>query len=483
MKLDEMNYRQELLRSLGQVVLLTLEKQDLELMTQDRNSITLEEWKRTAPYPDLVKYINKVSPQPPRGELLGDYLDTDVLYISGGKEARWELILDGSILYEKLLYEGLTAFNDNYHYSITHLPRSTWNIGPPEEWGSVFSGEDSSLKIFLPRIIDTYDFKMMKNPISRIWEDDFREDRKSIRKDPLPQGEREGSYVLTLSSVGGYVDFMEKKLLWGNIGLIMTAGFVLALSYGLLFKLFRDEERYRQMEQTFVASISHELRTPIAVIKSASDNLTRGIIDSPEKVGSYGNVILGEANRLNRMVESILYYSRLEAGGTASPQKENVNPGVFTGEILKSLELSLPGLNVIKELDGTPHEVLIDKSAYRQILENLVTNGYLYGSGNPLKIFLKREIPSRWSLVVEDRGKGIPRREQKRIFDPFIRGKERGSDQIRGSGLGLHLVKTALNGMGGSLTLESPYESPVGVERTGCRFTLYFPIEKGRKNG
>ena len=480
---ENMRYRTKALSSVNQVVRFTLDKLDLALLSGENPQESLKEWQMDSSHPDLIKGFFLFEKTDSRRSRIDEYLQKkDILYLVNDEDTTVVYILSGEMLYEELLLEQLNEYAGDYTYTLSYREELI-PFKKREEYDWKRMPHDSSFQFFLPRILDENDKRGMENLLypypmgEMINKKDFEGDTKDEIQD-MDRSYLFPHLTINLNDSRGSENF-ARRLKWFNIGLISSLSLILLGTYSLLFRLYREEEKQRKAGQTFVASVSHELRTPLAVIKSASENLARGVVVGEDRMRSYGSVIGKEAERLNRMVESILYYSRLEGGeGKIQSLLEQIDPRTFTKEILSSLSMTHSGHILEKELDGAPELVNLDREAYRQIVENLVSNALLHGDSSPVRVRLESDFPSHWRLVVEDEGPGIPRKEQKSIFEPFSRGKRSLENQIGGSGLGLHLVRTAARGMGGEIRLESPYEFPAGIEKKGCRFQLILPIHR-----
>ena len=258
-------------------------------------------------------------------------------------------------------------------------------------------------------------------------------------------------------------------------GLIAT----LVLSALVLYRLYRRSARLRASEQEFVASMSHELRTPITVIQATSENLRRGVVSEASRVSRYGGVIHEQARRLSGMVESVLFYSGLQSGGSSRPASESVDLGALVEEVLSPLrELALERGRSLALSVEPECRVRTDGSAIRLILENLVMNAVNHAESGEIRVEVSHPARGRLRFVVEDEGAGIPAREQSSVFEPFVRGEKSRRDQVPGSGLGLHLVKRVVSMLGGTVRLESPYFAADGRRLQGCRFEATASVEE-----
>jgi signal transduction histidine kinase len=249
---------------------------------------------------------------------------------------------------------------------------------------------------------------------------------------------------------------------------------VLAASMALVFSVARRAERLAKLQVEFVAGVSHELCTPLAVINSAAENLADGIVDTPSAVREYGVMLRDQSRRLENMVDQVL---AVAAGRAGSPDYELL-PVEIAPAIAQSLALSEPmlrdaGFAVEKEIGEDLPLVVADPTAVAKCLENLVSNAVKYSNGSRwlgVRARVVRDFPNaEVQICVEDRGIGIPPGDLSNIFEPFYRVEGVRDGQIRGVGLGLFLVKRMMEGMGGRVTVSSRLGK-------GTFFVLHFPV-------
>jgi signal transduction histidine kinase len=255
---------------------------------------------------------------------------------------------------------------------------------------------------------------------------------------------------------------------------------ILVASASVLFSLYRRTALLRANEQEFVASMSHELRTPISVLQAMSDNLSEGVVTDPARLPRYARVIHDQTKRLSGMVESILFYSGLQANASKAPTLVTVDLGRLLQEVTHPLGELAAGKGSTLRLvtESLPERVCSDPTALRLVLENLVTNAIRHAEPGEIRLTVSRRAFDLLRICVEDDGPGIPQREQARIFEPFVRGERSVREQRPGSGLGLHLVKRVCAMLSGTVTLESPYTTLAEVTRRGCRFTVVIPCKE-----
>jgi signal transduction histidine kinase len=245
--------------------------------------------------------------------------------------------------------------------------------------------------------------------------------------------------------------------------LILGFGVLLLLAAGMSFLLIaaRRAQRLAQLQVRFVAGVSHDLRTPLAVINSAADNLAAGAVgDAGPKSRQYGSLIRGECQKLAAMVEEILDY----AGQRGLVRSLSLQPMFIDGIIRDALAEASPLLEAgkFKIETAIPPDlppVIANRSAFLQVLRNILENA------------IRHAAAARWVRIgagtvqadgkpyvevrIEDRGPGIDSADLPHIFKPFYRGRNAESADTRGSGLGLHLAYERVVAMGGSIHAES----------------------------
>ncbi len=258
-----------------------------------------------------------------------------------------------------------------------------------------------------------------------------------------------------------------------NLGVGFGVLLLLGTSVALLLTAAGRAQRLARQQIEFVAGVTHELRTPLAVIRSAGENLADGLVADAAQVRSYGTLVRDEGRRLSDMVEQVLALAGAESGRPpATLQPLAVDR--LVDDVLASCEddRRSAGVTVERVVADSLPPVLGDEAALKRALRNLVDNAIKYG-GTAAWVGVragahagKRGPEVRISVV--DRGLGIPDDELPHVFEPFYRGREATARQIRGSGLGLSLVRRIAESHGGRVAVE---RSPDG----GTAFTLVLP--------
>ncbi len=297
---------------------------------------------------------------------------------------------------------------------------------------------------------------------------------------PPPGGPNVGREArLEVFSAGGSLAGAIRQQEALGIGLSLGILGVLVVSVFVLARLYVRSAALRTSEQEFVASMSHELRTPISVIQATSENLRRGLVSDPSRVVRYSEVIYGQIKRLAGMVESILLYSGLQAGKPRAPSLTEIDlPGLIDEVTQPLFYLAADrGSTLSVSIGAVPARIRTDRMALSVIVENLVINAVRHA--DPADIALRVDCHGgRLRIVVEDGGPGIPARDQRRVFEPFVRGERSVREQKPGSGLGLNLVRRVVELLEGTVVLESPYVSEGKGQQPGCRFTVDLPLQE-----
>lgn len=252
------------------------------------------------------------------------------------------------------------------------------------------------------------------------------------------------------------------------VGGLFIAGLSLAILIGsavLIWQAQRDAHE-AQRKTTFVANVSHELKTPLTSIRLFADMLHDGRVKDSTKQQEYLQRMVNETQRLTRLVNNVLDFSRLERGQRRN-QSESLDLSEAVGEIIESQRERLldEGLAVEWRTPESPLQAKVDRDALEQILLNLLDNAAKYAaSGQRAEVLVRREGDA-WSLRVSDFGPGIPAAERKQVFAAFHRSDDRLTSERPGCGLGLSIAARLAEEMGGQLILEEN-------QPTGCSFVL-----------
>ena len=227
-----------------------------------------------------------------------------------------------------------------------------------------------------------------------------------------------------------------------------------------------------EMQRSFIANVSHDLRTPMTTISGFIDGILSGAIP-PEKQEYYLGVVSEEVRRLSRLVSALLDISRMQAGERKFTMTE-FDICELSRQVLISFEQKIDAkkLDVSFECDSDRMDVLADRDAIHQVLYNICDNAikFSYEGGKYALHITEKE--KRIHVSVYDEGVGIPAEDVPRIFDRFYKSDEsRGLDKT-GVGLGMYISRTIIEAHGEKIWAESEYGK-------WCRFTFTLPKPSG----
>lgn len=269
------------------------------------------------------------------------------------------------------------------------------------------------------------------------------------------------SFILQVSNLDGSLSELSRKATVQNAAISFGTVIILALLMIALAEASRRSSALARSQQEFIATITHELKTPLAVISSAAQNLADGLIKDQAKAEQYGAMIRKEATRLGVSIEHFLLYSNAASLSRMKPVPCDVRSLVDVA--LKFTEEDRARLRFRTEviMPDEPLFVSGDRIALESVFQNLAQNIVRHASGGKYMGIVASVEPGKKgeprSVVIRfrDRGPGIPAREQKVIFEPFARGKAAIAGQIPGNGIGLNLARRIVTLSGGSIALES----------------------------
>jgi signal transduction histidine kinase len=289
--------------------------------------------------------------------------------------------------------------------------------------------------------------------------------RVAVRLASRPGAVEHGRWQLALAHRAGSVDRAVDAARYRNLA--ASFGVLVVLGAGIVL-LVASSQRARHLAESqvaFVAGVTHELRTPLAVIQSAAENLADGVVADAPQVRRYGTLIRDEGRRLAGMVEDALLY----AG--ADPRRRGAADGlVAVGDVVDRGVAAALGGGPDVERDVAPDlpPVRGDAAALARAVQNLVANARKHAG--PWVAVRARRVPedAAVAITVEDKGPGLDAEELRRLGEPFFRGRRARETQVAGSGLGLAVVRQIAAAHGGRLDVRSgPGE--------GSAFTLVLP--------
>jgi two-component system, OmpR family, phosphate regulon sensor histidine kinase PhoR len=251
--------------------------------------------------------------------------------------------------------------------------------------------------------------------------------------------------------------------------LIPVSMLIIAVGLAIVWLTVVAERRASRLKSDFIANVSHELKTPLSLIRMFGELLATGKHKGDSSPREYAEIITREAERLSHLIDNVLDFARIERGKASYDFAE----GALDDVIERALDVSR--YRVEKEKmrlrteiqEGLPL-VRMDENAMTMVVLNLVDNAVKYAAeGKEIEVRLWR-TPGGVTLSVRDRGPGIPADEQPRIFERFYRARTARDRNVRGSGIGLALVKHIVEAHGGRLSVQS-------APGQGATFTVSLP--------
>jgi len=248
----------------------------------------------------------------------------------------------------------------------------------------------------------------------------------------------------------------------------LGAAAILLLLYGSVVALYLAARRARELaarERAFVASVTHELKTPIAVTLSAGENLEKGIVTN-ERVNAYGHTIAREARRLSDSVERLLLVAGIESA-PAFRRGEAINLEELCSLVIERLSAYAGEKAAVFELSSSGHPVAEgSRPLIESAVECVLGNAAKYAGGTiRVRAYEEKRGGKRLVFVsCEDGGPGLSREERRRVFEPFYRGSSALAQGLPGTGIGLYLARRAARLHGGDARLYYPQGGGLGVE-------------------
>lgn len=236
--------------------------------------------------------------------------------------------------------------------------------------------------------------------------------------------------------------------------------------------VFHDTSELRRLErvrQEFVANVSHELKTPLSIIKANVETLLDGAVEDPQHRGLFLERIGEQSERLHNLILDLLSLARIESGAEAF-EFQAVALGNVVTECLERHQARAEGMAQRLEATPPPEEAVAwaDEEAVGQILDNLVDNALKYTPQGGRIGVRWQAVDGQVCLEIEDTGIGIAERDLPRIFERFYRADKARSRELGSTGLGLSIVKHLVQSMHGSVRAKSQLGK-------GTTFTIQLP--------
>lgn len=245
---------------------------------------------------------------------------------------------------------------------------------------------------------------------------------------------------------------------------------VMALGVFFVARVAAREVRLAELKSNFVSSVSHDLKTPLALIQLFAETLELGRLKNTDRAQEYYRIINSEARKLTRLINNLLDFSRIEAG-LRRYKIEPLDLGALTRRVVEALQSQFQHNQFVVAIEVAPNvpPVMIDPEAAEQALENLLSNAMKYSPDDRRILVEVDAVPGFGRVRVTDHGIGIPPRLQRKIFRKFYRVEHDAGSGAQGTGLGLAIVDHVMRAHGGFVRVDSE-------PGRGSTFTLHFPL-------
>ena len=308
-----------------------------------------------------------------------------------------------------------------------------------------------------------------RNAVIKVGDADVR--TASLAEERRPAGETGLPWTLWVSdadAAGELARLAGTRSLW----LAGLAALVVVLGAGayLVTRAIGRELAVARLQSDFVAAVSHEFRTPLTSMRQLTEILVDERVTDGRRLHAYYQALARQTDRLHRLVESLLDLGRLETG--QSPYRlEPLDACALVRTVVEDFthDTADRGVRIELDLDGAALPVAGDKDALTNALWNLLDNAVKYSPDRRTAWVSVQPERGRLLIRVRDEGIGIPKEEQRTVFDKFVRGARAKADGFKGTGIGLSMVRHIVLAHGGDVAVQSE-------PGTGSTFTLALPL-------
>jgi len=276
---------------------------------------------------------------------------------------------------------------------------------------------------------------------------------------------------IALSSADELAQKVQRRQLI-ELSMISVAALVAVAGLIIVLVASAKERRVSTLKSDFVANVSHELKTPLALVRMFGELLLLDRVKSDDKRKQYLQIIVGESERLSGLIDNVLDFAKVERGKAAY----EFVPGDLGSIVARAVEVyryraEREEVEIALQLEPDLPGAKVDARAIELAVINLLDNALKYAKeGGQIDVSVA-DGTGTVEIRVADRGPGIAKIEQEQIFERFVRGSAATSRHIRGSGIGLALVKYIAEAHGGRIRVVSPIRD----DGTGTAFVLSVP--------
>jgi two-component system phosphate regulon sensor histidine kinase PhoR len=278
------------------------------------------------------------------------------------------------------------------------------------------------------------------------------------------------SHIIKIRLNGTTIQDAAQERFTKNVLLIIGMDIILILGAWFVFRTISREMELIAMKSDFVSNVSHELRTPLSLIRMFAETLEMGRVKTEKTKKEYYTTIVHEADRLTRLINNILNFSRMES----NTRRYNFRPAQLNDLIISviaiySYRLEQLSFTVQTELADNLPAVAIDEEAIAEALHNLIDNAIKYSGEHKFLRIATSMRQNNIIIEVEDHGIGISTEHHLKIFEKFYRVSQGLIHTAKGSGLGLSIVQHIVHAHNGTISI-------ISEPHHGSTFIIALPL-------
>lgn len=396
---------------------------------------------------------------------LKDLYETDdqktQFYQAVKNSVAWDKVSNSGMSHQEISLTGNPGLENHAHIVIYPL------VKEHDTYGTVYFGFMISPEIASQQLLPGISQSFLHDPA--LYADFFIPGKTTLCRVPF-KSFFPGRTLALYSSSDNTIERMAQRDI--RLYYILLIAFIITLELGTFFfyQYMTRERQLVQLKSQFIASASHTLKTPLTRISLLAENIASGWVTDESHRQELLRKMISETTRMGEMIDNLLNFSHIEE------RRKIYRPGKtylqeIADEILEqySLHLQHHGFEVKTDIDGDLPALNLDPGAGRLILGNLFQNSIKYSLKEKyihLRLF---QESSEAVLIIQDRGMGIPANDIPHIFKKFSRAMDERINAIEGSGLGLYLVRHAIEAHGGRIDVTSEINK-------GTTFTIRFPL-------
>jgi signal transduction histidine kinase len=265
---------------------------------------------------------------------------------------------------------------------------------------------------------------------------------------------------------------LSRRGLYSSVFLLIAG--ILVFGLALTIRSVSHELELARMKSDFVSTVSHEFKSPLTSIRQLAEMLQSGRVPSEERRQKYYDVLLEQSERLALLTDNILSLAKIEEG-RAEFVFETTDISALLTKVVSSFQERVrhEGFDIELKVQGPIPTVAVDRTALSQAITNLIDNAIKY-SGDSRKVVVSASVEEQFlAIAVRDFGVGIKKEDIDRVFERFFRGGDELTRTVKGSGLGLTLVKEIVEAHRGRIQVESE-------PGKGSVFSIRLPLPQGK---